>query len=325
MAHDARLNRRWLYIPFAVAALVFAGYALLWRAGAAEMKKAIAVWAQDQRAIGVDVSYDSLKADGFPFFLRVHVEDPEISTADGLRWRTDRLTLDALPYDLTRLIFSVRCEQRVSLADNSDWRVNAEGFKFSIANDKSRDWIFSMNVENARATRETGQAAASLSHLVFDLSPSAADETTLVLSLAAADFEAKVSDKSARLDRVQTLLAVTQVQALGDAEMWRQAGGEIKINGLNAGRDEAKLSVNGSLSLDNAHHLKGALNTEVIAPAPFAEALSQLGVMSEQEAQSAAAALTLAAIAGGGKISAPLEFSNGAAHLSGVKILEFGD
>ncbi len=325
MATDARLKRRWLYVPFVVAAFVIGGYALLWRAGAGEMKKAIALWAEDQRAAGLDVSYSDLKADGFPFFLRVHVEKPEIIAPGQLHWRTDRLTLDTLPYDLTRLIFSVRSEQQLGLAEYGDWRINAETFRFSIANDKARDWAFSMNVDGATALRGTGPASASLNRLVFDLAPSPADKTTLVLSLAADGFAVEDAERSARLDSVETLMAATQMQALSHASLWRQAGGELKINGLNARLDEAKLSVNGALSLDASHHPVGALNTEITAPGPFAEALAQLGIMSEQEAQSAAAALSLVAIAGGGKITAPIEFSNGAAHLSGVKIMELKD
>lgn len=289
------------------------------------MKKAVALWADDQRAAGLDVSYGALKAEGFPFFLRVHVETPEIAAPDQWRWRTNRLTLDALPYDLTRLIFSVRSEQQISLAGYGDWRVTAGDFRFSIANDKTRDWTFAMNISGAHAVRGADQASASVENLVFDLAPAAADKTMLVLSLAAANIESNPTGCAFRLDSIEAVMAATQAQALGDAQMWRQAGGEFIINGLNAQLDEARLSVSGKLSLDPALHPEGALNTELVSPAPFAKALAQLGLMSEENAESAGAALTLAAIAGGGKISAPLEFKDGAAQLSGVKIFELAD
>lgn len=319
---DAKPKRRWLYLPFAIAGLVLAGYFFLWRAGAEEMKKAIAEWVEDQRAAGLDVTHGPLKAEGFPFFLRVHVETPEIASPGEWRWRTNRLTLDALPYDLNRLVFSVRGEQQAGLAGYGDWRINAEDFRFSIANDKSRGWVFAMTVGGAHALREGDQASAAVERLVFDLAPSPEDPAMLVLSLAAANINALAPQGEFRLDRVQTVMAATEAQALSDAEMWRQAGGELIVNGFNAQLGEGKLSVGGTLSLDAAHRPEGALKAEIVAPAPFAKALAPLGVLSEEDADSVAAALTLAAIANGGKITAPMEFKDGAAHLAGVKIYE---
>lgn len=319
---DARPKRRWLYLPLAAAGVVLAGYLFLWRAGAAEMKQAIAEWVEDQRAAGLEVSHGPVKAEGFPFFLRVHVETPEIAAPGQWRWRTDRLTLDALPYDLRRLVFSIRGEQQASLAGYGDWRIAAEDFRFSIASDKTRGWIFAMTVGHARALRDADQASAALARFVFDLAPSPADPGMLVLSLAAANIEAAAPQGEFRLDGVQTVMAATAAQALGDAEVWRQVGGELIVNGFSAQLDGAKLSAAGTLSLDAAHRPQGVLKTEIVAPAPFAKALAPLGVLTEDDAEKAAAALTLAAIAGGGKIAAPLEFRDGAAHLAGVKIYD---
>lgn len=319
---ETRPKRRWLYLPFAIAGVILAGYFFLWRAGAAEMKRAIGEWVDDQRAAGLNLTHGPLKAEGFPFFLRVHVETPEISAPGEWRWRTNRLTLDALPYDLNRLVFSVRGEQQASLDGYGDWRVNAEDFRFSIANDKSRGWVFAMTVGGAHALRDEDGARAAIDHLALDLAPSPQDPAMLVLSLAASNINASSPHGEARLDGVQTVMAATEAQALGDAEMWRQAGGELIVNGFIAQLDEAKLSVAGTLSLDAAHRPEGALQTEIVAPAPFAKALAPLGVLSEENAESVAAALTLAAIANGGKITAPIEFKNGAVHLAGVKIYE---
>ena len=118
------LRRRWLYIPWAIAAIVFLGYFMLWRAGASEMKKAVGAWVEDQREAGYNVSYGTLIADGFPFFLRLHIEDAHIAAHGLWDWQTERLTIDALPYDLNRLIFSTRSQQRISVANYGDWRAS---------------------------------------------------------------------------------------------------------------------------------------------------------------------------------------------------------
>lgn len=319
----AKLRRRWLYLPFAIAGVIMAGYFLLWRAGAAEMKKAVVAWVEDQRAAGLVVSHGALEAEGFPFFLRLHIADPDIAALGAWRWRTERLTLDALPYDLNRLIFSVRSEQFVSAAGYGDWRLNADDFRASIANDKTRDWVFSVTLGDGKAERFDAPGEAGLKNLVFDLSPDAADKTSLVLSLEGDGINATVDDHAVALDRIQTVTIATQTHAMGDAATWRNAGGALVINGFYAQLEEAKLAMSGELMLDSQLYPTGNLDTEIIAPAPFAHALAQAGVMSSGDADSAAAALTLAAIAGGGKLSAPIEFKDGAAQIANVRLIEF--
>ena len=146
---EGKAYHRWFYIPWTVAAVIFVAYFMLWRYGASEMKTAVGEWVEDQRAAGFDVSHGALKTDGFPFFLRLHIDEPHIASPGAWDWRTDRLTIDALPYDLNKLIFSTRSEQEVFLDGAGRWRVNADDFRVSIANDKKRDWVFATTIGGA--------------------------------------------------------------------------------------------------------------------------------------------------------------------------------
>lgn len=318
---QTRLRRRWLYIPWAIAAVVLLAYFMLWRTGAHEMKKAVGVWVDDQRAAGYTVSHGDLIADGFPFFLRLHIEDPQIAAPGVWDWRTERLTIDALPYDLNKLIFSTRSEQRISLADYGEWRMTADDFRVSVANDKKRDWVFAATIGGAKAARAADGATVSLESLIIDLSPGEADKTILTLGLSAAKARVVLGGDFA-LDKLQTSIAATQTHALGDPALWRNAGGVLQINGFFAQLEEGRFAAAGALSLDGEGRPQGALKTELIAPAPFIRLLAETGAMSEEEAESAAASLTLATIAAGGKLSVPIELKNGAAHLAGVKLAD---
>ncbi|MEO1135967.1 MAG: DUF2125 domain-containing protein, partial [Pseudomonadota bacterium] len=222
-----------------------------------------------------------------------------------------------------RLIFSVRSEQFASADGYGDWRFNADDFRASIANDTTRDWVFSVTLGGGKAERTDAPGAAQLESLVFDLSPDAADKTSLVLSLLGDGIKATVDDHAVALDRIRTVTIATQTHAMGDAATWRSAGGALIINGFYAQLEEARLAVSGELTLDRQLYPTGNLDTEIIAPAPFAHALAEAGVMSSSDADSIAAALTLAAIAGGGKLSAPIEFKNGAAQIANVRLFEF--
>ena len=320
-----RLKRQWLYIPFAVAGVVVIAYFLLWRAGAGQMKNGVTAWIADQRDAGFIVNHGPIKSEGFPFFLRVHVEDPEIITPDGWRWNSERLSLDALPYELDKLIFSVRGEQLVSGPDIGEWGVNAKDMRASIRSDKARGWVFSMNIGDAAARRPVDNATASLSSLVFDLSPEEGNETTFVLSLLANQFAAEIAGETYAAAGLQTVSSLSQTHLLAEgftSAQWRASGGALTINGLFADIEETKLAIDGVVTLDAADRPQGAVNAEIQNPAGLTRLLGKTGALNPIEAEAAAAGLSLLALAGGGKIAAPIDMKDGAAEIAGVKIAD---
>ena len=321
--HSKPIARRWLYIPFAVAGMILIAYYLLWRLGAGEMEKTVNQWVDDQRAMGIEVTHEAVTRDGFPFFLRVHIEQPMIAAPGTGRWRAERLTIDALPYDLTRIIFSPGGAQEIYLEGYDDWRIEADNFKASIASDKKRGWVFSVTIGDAKAQSLRSAADAAVGKLVFDLAPDAQTPTTLVLTLAASDLRLNDPNAGFHLSSLNTVLGLTQSDRLSDSSpipQWRDAGGALVVTGLFAEIEETKFSVSGELGLDQAQYPAGRLNAEIVKPAGLARWLGAAGALSGEEEESAGAGLTLLAIAGGGKISAPIDFKDGAAEIAGVKL-----
>lgn len=317
------ISRRWLYIPFAVAGAVFFAYFLLWRIGAGEMEKAVGQWITDQRAMGVEITHEAITRDGFPFFLRVHIDQPMIATPEVGRWRGERLSIDALPYDLTRVIFSPNGAQEIYVAGYGDWRVNADDIKASIASDKERGWVFSVTVDDAKAQSLSDDGAAAIDSLIFDLAPVAAEPTTLALTLAGAGLKIDAADTVFHLSDLNTVLILTRTDLLSGPDpvsQWRDAGGALIVAGLIAEIEDTKFSISGEIGLDAADYPSGRLDAEIANPAGLAQWLGAAGALSEEEAASTGAGLTLLAIASGGKISAPIDFSNGAAEIAGVKL-----
>ncbi len=342
-----RLKRRWLYLPFAVAAVIVTAYYGLWRAGAAEMEKAIAAWAREQRAAGVAVEYAALRRDGFPFFLRIHIDEPSVTSPSGYRWRGERLSLDALPYEMNKVIAWPLGEQTVTLPNAEEWRVSAGDLRVSLATDKARGWVMSASAGGVRARRATDKAEAAVDSLVFDLAPSAEEPTTLVLSLAGegasyADGREGGPDQGAPgdgngdgisdgnggaidINRVQTVTLLTRSDALqgeASARRWRDAGGALVVNGLIAEVNGAALTLAGEVTLDAAFYPAGALRAELSRPAGLGGLLRRTGALTPQEADAAAAGLAMMALASGGKIVAPVELNNGSAAIRGVKIAD---
>ncbi len=319
----ARLKRRWLYLPFIIAAVIVAAYGLLWRAGANEMKKYVATWVDEQRAAGFQVEHGEVRTDGFPFVLRALIDDASIAAPGQWRWRTDQLAIDALPYDLNRLVFSPSGEQRISVENAGAWRIEADDFRTSIASNKTSGWMFSATVGNAAIEPLANGASAQIDALVLDLAPDPADPATLTLKIAGDGFTTNDGGGEFKLARLEAALALTRTELLSapdPAAAWRAEGGELKIAHFFAQNSQASLAIAGALHLDRENFLAGTLDTEVTNPAALVRAAGAAGLLNDQETEQAEAGLTLAAIAGGGKIAAPVILKDGVAEIAGVKI-----
>lgn len=142
----------------------------------------------------------------------------------------------------------------------------------------------------------------------------------MVLSLAAADLAAGDAATPIALDGLRTVVAARQAQALSDPAVWRALGGALVVSGLEAEAGTSRLSVSGAITLDAANRPSGELKSIIAAPGPFIQSLADAGLVEPQSAERTAAALTLAAIAGGGAINAPIVLENGEARIANVAI-----
>lgn len=318
---NERLKRAWLYIPFAVAAALLLAYYGLWRAGAARIETAISTWAAAQNESGYSVSYDDTYTEGFPFFLRVHVERPSIEAPGAWGWSGEKLTIDALPYQLDRLVFTPEGAQEIFAQRIGAWRIEAETLRAGLRRDKARGWVFSATITSLAAEARDGRKAA-LGELIFDLGPADRTSGALLLSLQAAGGTAPGAEGAEiALQSLRTVLIASEARALGGgAEAWRLAGGALTVNGLRARLDEADIALQGELALDADHYPAGRLQTEITNPAPFALTLGKAGALTGREARAAAAGLSLLSLANNGTIGAPIDFKNGRAEIAGIKI-----
>lgn len=320
--HARRPSRRWIYGAAAVAAVVFIAYFIAWRVAAAEMKRAVHDWVANQRAAGLEISHGAISAGGFPFIPRVHVDAPAIAAPGAWRWRGDALRIDVLP---RRLGFAPQDEQFLWAAGYGEWRATAGAVYFDFASDRKREWIFALKITQGAMTRAGDGAHIELASFDYTLAPDADDASTLVATFAAERLEAAAGGEAYALDHLQAALALSQTPWLvppDPAAQWRAAGGALDIRKLNLALEEAEFSAEGAIRLDEYNRPAGLLQAELKNPAGLADFLTQTGALSPEEAESAAAGLTLMAIAGGGRIAAPIELKDGAASIVGVKIAD---
>ena len=318
-------SRLWLYGPFAVVGLLFLAYFVFWRIAGNQIIAAVDEWAVEQRAQGYVVDYEQPRTKGFPFFLRVEIPDPKIKTPDGEAWRSHSLHLDALPYDLTRLIISPDGEQVFQSTTFGEWRINGDDLRASIARDNKRGWVFSVTLGGVSGFRPNDDDNFSLKSLVFDLAPESKDVDTLVLSFAAADFDGTINGEALNASTLETVLFLSETTMLSSdfpEEAWRAAGGQFTINGLNAEINGATINLNGAIGLDDWLRPEGALNAQIKKPSGLKSLLQASGALSRSEANATVTALSLAAFAQGGTINAPIKLEDGKASIAGVALAD---
>lgn len=324
MPNPSSVSRRWLYIPWAIAAILLLIYYGVWRYAANEMKTAVVDWAQAQESEGVSVTYDRIKASGFPFLLRVRIEQPSIDKPGEWRWRGDGISLHAVPTNFNRIVMAPEGQQVGAYTGIGEWALSGEDMRGSIAKDKALGWKAAVTLNNISAHRDEDNALVNLKNLVLDLAPNASEITRIELNAAATGFVFASAEQEVALTQIRTTGAITQTHTLegeNSVENWRRSGGVVFVDQLSANFDaDTSIAINGRVFIDTQKYPAGSLTAKIVNPGEITRALAELKVIKGREAEAAATGLTFMAAAAGGKITLPIKLKNGQATLGGIPV-----
>lgn len=320
-------RRLFAFWPLAAGFLVLFVYAALWRAGAAEMRRAIDDWAEEQRAQGLSVTFDRVSVTGFPFILRGDIRDAAIAVPEGLSWRAERLMIDASLISPRALIFRAPQTQSLDLGRAGAWRMTTPTGRTRIASASNGSW--SLEVQSGASRLERTDKAQAIStqktRLIVAPDQDAPSQINVALTLDDLSFTGGVAPL--RIEKIEAGLAIVLDPRLSSvaaiepgAPAPRIVPGAVKINKLHIEAEGARLAATGTITLDREGYPSGVLDAEIINPGGFASLLGKAGALSPEEVEQARAGLTLAAIANGGKLSAPLVLKDGAAQIAGVAV-----
>lgn len=301
---STRTRRFGLIAAAAVAVAGAAAYAAFWKAGAATMRQTIAN-AKAERGPFV-VTASSFQTEGFPFFLRGDLKGVSIS-APGVDWRSDRLWVDALPINPARFVFTPSPNQSVDLGRFGLFAVTMDGGRASYSIQPAGRWVADGQADRASATDATGARRATASGVLFKAAP---ESDARHVSLFAGAFAWRDKDRSASGEK---LLADFVVRPTPE-------GPSVVIRRFRLETSGATIECDGDLTLDVEGRPQGVLSAKLVNPKGFVTFLAGLGALKPEEAKGAQAALALAALAGGGVLTAPIELAAGDARIAGVKI-----
>lgn len=325
MSEPGAINARppwYILAPAALAAILFIAWIVVWNRGASEMRRAIAAWADDQRTAGLEVEYRAVKTTGFPLFLRGVVAEARISDGRSFSWDAPAFFIDADPLAPGRLVLSAREPHVLDLGRAGRWRIDAPDGRASLARDATRNWTLDVEAGNGRLTRLDKAGSVSAGSFLLSVAPNAIEGDRIFFAILARDVAAGAEGNAAFVaSDIEIAFAVSAAAAaFRGLEAWRAEGGTIEIQRAAIASGGARASLEGSLALDAAYHPAGRLDAEIANPALFVAMLKKARLLAPDAADSLGAALTLAAIAGGGKVAAPLDLENGTASIAGATI-----
>jgi hypothetical protein len=335
------MRRKILFL--AALLLTAAAYTFYWYSVAELVRRGILDWSTARRAEGFTVGWDRYDVSGFPFALRVTIDQPVLSqsgTEPGYAAQAPLLVGEARPWALEQ------------------WHVTAErGARLAIEPGPARPAItiaagaLSGAVRPGRIDGAAGHPGTAVTLSADNLAM--VGQAQLAITHAEAETvvpaHAVISHLETWLTANVSLSGVTlpqAVQPLGDTidhlaaaiavkgtipggphrealAAWRDDGGTLEVNSFDLGWGNLRLGAKGTLALDAGLQPIGSLTALIRGYNEILDALAAAGSLRPGDAALAKVALGLLAKEGPDgtyEISAPLTLQNGYAFLGPARL-----
>ena len=298
-------NARLGLILIAITAISITAYVVFWFVAASYLREGAEEWTAARRAEGYGVGYSKFKVGGFPFHLRLTVEDPKFSPP-GERspwaWSGARVEAETRPWTLGRIKIRLLGLQRLTfpLAGSP---VTYRGMADDISADLtfSGEWPSMGEVKvselNFSAEEGDGRFAAHSATLHFLRNPAKDADyrtTTIDTELTAKGLVLPDGLAIPLGNRIDRLSLNADVMGRIDAgpwprslSEWRDAGGTIEVTSLHISYGPLVLWTKGTLALDGDMQLTGSFTAKVQGFFETVDTLRKQGLIRLRDAVTA--------------------------------------
>lgn len=293
------------FLAAAILVILGTAYAAYWHLMADRLEQGIERWAEQQRAQGVEAGWRELTFDGFPLQFRARLSAPRLIQERGDiagSWQAESLTLEALPWNLHRIVFTSGGKQAALLNGRELAFERAEGTlrldgsgRIAEADATLSRLVLAPGAGMPGATAETLRLAAGLP----EITPRGHGDPGLIieadlagLTLASrqtlpVEGPADFSFRATIMGPLPTPVDKNRLAA------WRDAGGTMEIENLSLDWAPLRLRASGTLALDSALQPVGALSAALSGHGPFLQKLVAMGWVRPQDAGIAGIAFNL--------------------------------
>ena len=280
-----------------VVAVAYAGY---WYFASSQLERLV------ERTVAgeypaIRITHGKVEVTGFPFSIRVRLEAPKI-VAEGVqvRWRSDAAVIEIQPWNLRRYRMALVGPHIVELGRLQGLhRLDVASERVFVVAEVGGDGALSgamLDLTGLKITGNDDPQASTIAKLEIRLSavsPVEAEplDPTFELSLSAdaVDIPAlNVQPLGSRIKKVRAgfkLLGEISKYDKAAVDTWRQTGGTVEVQWLQAVWGALDLRIVGTAALDDELRPLAALTADIRGFAEALEALAAAGVISTAAAR----------------------------------------
>lgn len=326
-----KARRLWLIAPWVAFVLLAAGWVIYWNVVSNTAETRVRAWAAEQTEQGAQVSIGRIVKHGFPVLLRLELRGLSYAPARG-GWslETERADLHVEMWNPQHVILKAEAPIAFGRANGSLTNITADALIASVRMEGQRLAQAGVEADNLALDDPAQEGVLRARKIVLNLRPDARtegeyqmalDATGLMLPRPVRSFEAFGLD----VPMLRAAVVVTEAAALthgapGDPlGPWQEAGGRLRIEGLELHWGPLETLGRGEGGLDDQRRLQGALTLPIERPAPIFTALAN-GENVNQDARRALGLLAAGYAISGDDITLDVDANDGVLRLEGLAV-----
>lgn len=296
-----------LGLTIAAAAVVFSSivYAVFWFVVAAQIRDGATEWVAARRAEGLVVGHSGFRVGGFPFLLRLTVEEPRLA-APGDRpswaWEGQRAIVEIRPWNPQRVAIRLSGGHRLTIpapGGPATYRGAAEGITAHLTLADGRPTAGGLRVTGLVLDGESGRGRIAVDGIDIE----ARSNPAVDADNRTATFEARLEVEGLRVPdgfalplgpRIDKLVVEATVMGRvgtgpwpDSLAAWRDSGGTLEVSRLHVVYGPLDLRANGTLALDGGMQPIGAFTAKVEGFFETVDALRERGLVRLRDAVTA--------------------------------------
>jgi hypothetical protein len=335
-----RSSRLWAIAAAVLLVLLGGAYTAYWTIAAGRLKGGAAEWAEAMRGQGLDATWQAARVGGFPFSFRLELSDLRLrgtAPAGDFDLHAAAVSGTAGPFDFRDWIVSAPqgleaglTQRQVAVGDIA--AAAASGAVSAVEAGVTRVWLTLQDAKGGPATDPGLKLAAATANFWLSLpgqrAPTESDRgVAFAADLHELTVPALPPAAAGAIDEVgfgATLIGpIPAAPPRQAAEAWRQAGGTIEVDHLDAAWHGLRVAASGTLALDNQLQPIGAFSGGIEGYEQLLVLLGASGVLRLGDATIARVALGVLARPGpDGKprVETAFTIQNGQMYLGPVKL-----
>ena len=326
-----KIRGLWLIVPWVLFIVAALGWVFYWNYLAGESERRLQAWVTQQNASGGSAEIERMVRHGFPVLLRLELQNIAYAPARG-GWRiaTQRADLNIDVLNPQHLILEAEAPIAISRSDGSVTNMTADQLIASLRTARGSLAAAGVEADNLMLDDPAQDGVLRVTKLVTNLRPDPraageyqlqVDLTSFTLPRPVRSFEAFGQDVAALKARIviedgAALLDSSPNDPLGP---WREAGGRLRIEGIELNWGPLETIGTGEGGLDEQRRLNGRLVLPVDRPAPVLNAIAT-GPNVDDDARQALQLLAAGYLVTGDDITLDIGARDGVLNIEGLPV-----